>query len=163
MLGNPNFDDDSAAFVNRVADAEGTNPGLLGFTFQHEGGFAVNAGPNNNGTADRTKWDWGPFQMNYNQTMADIRAGSYSDGNDVSLLGAFGYIGRNGVAALDPFQNGRLAARKLNWLLKASKNDYGTAAGRFTSWTGPRFAERKKAWNNEGKAFQSFFNCFTYR
>lgn len=63
----------------------------------------------------------------------------------------------------DAFQNGQLAARKLNWLAKASKGNYAKAAGRFKSWKGDRFTGRRDEWKNEGKQFQDFFKCFTAR
>lgn len=162
MLSNSNFNDESSAFVNRVAHAEGINAGLLGFTFQHEGGFNINAGPNPNHQQDHHLWDWGPFQLNYNQTIADTNAGSYSmEGLDIhSVFGDLNLFGSSSTP-LDPFQNGRLAARKLNYLLGASNNNYATAAGRYRRWTGAEFTGRRDEWNREGQQFQNFFNCFT--
>jgi hypothetical protein len=107
MLNNPNFNDESAAFVNRVANAEGINAGLLGFTFQHEGGFNLNSPPNPNRSKDVHDWDWGPFQLNYNQTILDTYASSYSwDGLDIhSVFGDLNLLGPPAYRSI-PFKMG---------------------------------------------------------
>src|SRR6185369_14929290 len=130
MLGNANFNDASASFIHRVSDAEGVDAGLLGFTFQHEGGFNMYSGPQTNNVTDPHAWDWGPFQLNYNQTIADINQNAYSI-SGLSFHDVFGDLGLFGATStpLDPMQNGRLAARKFNYLLRASNNNYATAAG----------------------------------
>lgn len=158
MLNNPNFNDESAAFINRLSDAEGVDAGLLGFTMQHEGA-AINAGIMKNDENDRSDWDVGPFQLNVGQTYKDIQKGDYNDGG-LDIRRALGApFGEN----IDPFENGRLAARKLKFLLNGAKGDFGLAAGRYYSWTKDKMAIRKKEWENEGKAFQAFFKCFTAR
>ncbi|HEX8353010.1 MAG TPA: Ig-like domain-containing protein, partial [Pyrinomonadaceae bacterium] len=158
LLHNPNFNDESASFINRVSDAEGVDPGLLGFTMQHEGA-ALNAHIMKNDPNDRSDWDVGPFQLNVGQTYKDIQKGDYHDGG-LDLRRALGApFGEN----IDPFENGRLAARKLNFLLKGAKGDFGLAAGRYFSWTKSKMAVRRKEWENEGKAYQAFYKCFTVR
>jgi len=155
MLNNSNFNDQSVDFINRLVSAEGVDAGLLAFTFQHEGGFDLYQHPNTNNSNDPHKWDYGPFQLNYNATMADLAEGSYSaDGLDLKAIFDQGEV-------FDAFQNGQLAARKLNWLLKASNGDYAVAAGRYKGWGGDRFTGRRDEWKNEGKQFQDFFKCFT--
>lgn len=163
MLGNKNFNDETASFINRLSDAEHVDAGLLAFTFQHEGRFDPFVGPNSNGVEDRREWDWGPFQLNYNQTVADLNINSYSlTGLDIHLV--FGDLGGlAGNTLLDPMQNGRLAARKLRYLLGASNNDYAVAAGRYRRWTGAEFTGRRDEWKQEGGQFQAFFQCFTKR
>jgi hypothetical protein len=164
MLGNANFNDANASFVNRVSDAEGVDAGLLGFTFHHEGRFNMYSGPQTNNSTDPHEWDWGPFQLNYNQTVADIDQNAYSI-SGLSFHNVFGDLGLFGATStpLDPMQNGRLAARKLNYLLRVSNNNYATAAGRYKGWRGAIFRGRRDEWNREGGQFQAFFRCFTTR
>ncbi len=133
--------------------------GLLGFTFDHEGRFDQEAPPNTNNSQDRGDWDFGPFQLNYYQTVRDSFRGNHSVVG-IDLDAAFG---RLGTATLDPSENGRLAGRKLAWLLRGARGDVGLAAGRFTDWSGPRFTSRRNDWNSEGTQFQSFFDCFRDR
>jgi hypothetical protein len=151
------FNDENAKFINRLSYMTGVDAGLLGFTFDHEGSFDQQAGPNMNGQDDPHNADWGPFQLNYNQTMADINSGAYN----LDYLDIHGVFGDFGNTSLNPVQNGILAGRKLKYLLKASKNDYAKAAGRYRSWKGSDFTTRRDQWKQEGKAFQSFFKCFT--
>lgn len=158
LLNNPNFNDESASFINRLSDAEGVDAGLLGFTMQHEGA-SLNAAIMKNGSEDSSDWDVGPFQLNVTQTYKDLWKGDYSaDGLDLRLA-----LGAPTGQYLDPFENGRFAARKLKFLLRGAKGDFGLAAGRYYSWTKSKMAVRKKEWENEGKAFQAFYKCFTAR
>jgi hypothetical protein len=163
MLVDQHFSERNASFVNRVSDAEGVDAGLLGFTFYHEGGFNMDSGPNTNGLKDPHEWDWGPFGLNYNQTIRDMNKGSYSiEGLDIHAV--FGDLGGwAGNTPLDPMQNARLGARKLAYLLKASNYDYATAAGRYKSWKGDIFRGRRDEWRQEGGQFQAFFSCWTDR
>ena len=75
---NHSFNDENAEFINVLANTQGIDAGLLGFTFDHEGSFNQNAGPNPNGNPDPHGWDYGPFGLNYNQTIKDVNAGAYS-------------------------------------------------------------------------------------
>jgi YD repeat-containing protein len=150
------FNDANASFINRLSDATGVNVGLLGFTFDHEGRFDQQASPNTNNSQDRGNWDFGPFQLNYYQTVRDSFAGDYSVAG-IDLDAAFG---RLGTATLNPFENGRLAGRKLAWLVNGARGNLATAAGRFRSWSGSDFTSRRDSWNTEGRQFQSFFDCF---
>lgn len=156
------FNDQNAMYINRVALIMGVDSGLLGFTFDHEGRFDQQAGPNMNGQDDPHNGDWGPFQLNYNQTFKDIYAGSYSlEGLDIhAVFGDLGLFGASSTA-LSPVQNGILAGRKLQYVLNKSKGDYAVAAGRYRSWKGSDFTTRRDEWKKEGGLFQRFFRCFT--
>jgi len=156
------FNDANASFINRLSDASAVNAALLGFTFDHEGRFDQQASPNTNNSQDRGNWDFGPFQLNYYQTVRDSfkgKSGDYSVAG-IDLDAAFG---RLGTATLNPFENGRLAGRKLSWLVSGARGDLATAAGRFQSWTGSDFTSRRDSWKTEGSQFQNFFDCFRDR
>lgn len=153
------FNDSNASFINQLSDATGVIAGLLGFTFDHEGRFDQQAAPNTNNSQDRGNWDFGPFQLNYYQTVRDSFHGDYSVAG-IDLDAAFG---RLGTSTLDPSQNGMLAGRKLAWLVHGAHGDLGLAAGRFTAWSGGRFTSRVNDWNSQGSQFQKFFDCFTDR
>jgi YD repeat-containing protein len=171
------FNDEGAKFINRIIDAEpnsGVSAGLLGFTFWEEGKFDINQGPNQNkdlktgAIPTESKWDWGPFQLNYEHTQKDLKAGDYSD------KGLSGYFPAavffvNGSYALNTFDNGRLAVRKLRQGLivgggKTNKEKIPVeeySAGYFTG--GGRVAIRREHWRQLGGAFTSFFNCYNWR
>jgi hypothetical protein len=84
-------------------DGDNINAGLLGFTFYEENNFDKNPWPNQNPITiyDKKlrkkvttpsppfKWDYGPFGLNYDQTMEDIKKGNYS-ADGINLGGAFG-------------------------------------------------------------------------
>ena len=78
--------------------------------------------------------------------------------NGIDLDAAFGNF--NGAAGQsfngNPVENGRIAARKLNWLT----NSYGEeeAAGRYTG--GSRVAARKKSYRDYAVKLRNFFNCY---
>lgn len=96
-----------------MSDAEGVDPRLLGFTMQHEGA-ALNAPIMKNESNDPAACDVRPFQLNVTQIYKDIQKGDYHDGG-LDLRRALGAPFGENIA---PCDNGCLAARKLNFLLR---------------------------------------------
>nr|MDQ5827132.1 hypothetical protein [Chloroflexota bacterium] len=157
------FNDEGVQFLNAILQYERIDPGLLAFTFMEEGTFDINRGPNKNFYKNRQgqmvassidKWDYGPFQLNYNWTLADIRKPDYSD-SGIGFHNAVGFFGPN--TGFSPLANGRLAARKLAFGLRVTGSERG-AAGYFTQ--GGREEIRRKHWDDEGKRFKAFMACY---
>jgi len=128
------FTEDAANLVSRISDAEGTAKELLAYTWMKESIPPFNQYPVPNtktNPKDPAHWDYGPFQLNAYWINRMILKGEIStDGINLgSALGGHGVQAGQPFVG-DPFDNGRLAARKLNF--------HGTgenAAGAFTGGT----------------------------
>jgi hypothetical protein len=178
LLNNtPHFADYAATFILHVGDAENTSYALLAVTMMNETFnpvFGVDHGPNT--IAPNTPpndWDYGPFQLNYQHTMNDLSAGSYT-ADEQLLRDAFGTPNTTlgTTPGLYPFANGRLAARKLNALTNAAlgkkkrtaaniKNAEREAAQDYTSHTdAKRRKDREDSFNGYYEPFKAFFDCY---
>jgi hypothetical protein len=141
---------------------------LLGFSFWAETNFNQQAYPNMKAGAKRkADWDYGPFHMNWAYTSAELAAGNYSS-KGIDLVKVFGGSPATGDVSSGPFsgvpfENGRLAARKLNWLMAGAKGNMRTAAARYSAFKGDKFVARRSAWDSHGKQFINFFTCFASR
>ncbi len=141
----------AANLINDINGNEGTARDLLAVTLMNESSFNLGQAPNTNRSSDVNDWDIGPFQLNVTATASIIAEGGM---NLNGLRNPWGLTAAaNQPFTGDPLDNGRLAARTLNYHGGGIR-----AAGLFTG--GTRVAERRKSYKKWAPKFRAFFDCF---
>jgi len=153
--------------INKISGAEGTSRDLLAVTWMNENNFKPYPGPNTNGyngdykTEGYMHWDVGPFHINIGYTLAAIADGSAKWPKGADKYGVFGYTfydpsGKTPTNTFDgvPFQNGQMAAQRLNGL---GSNDRERAVNYAGQKNGPARGRSYDTWHN---AFANFFKCY---
>jgi len=157
------FNSAAADVIRKITQKEPISPELLAVTWMNEhSDFALRPDPNpNSHPEDYKQWDVGPFGLNVAWTMAQHYAKEVTFKGLVleNVLGYNYYRSDMKTPAPfsgDPVDNGRMAARRLNFWGGSDENK----AVKHTKKTSQ--AQRRKSFRQYAPLFRRFFACYRY-